>query len=69
MTTYSPTCTKITVDSAGFHEERVVALDPGQHYSLAGLMGGGSIPLSGLQKIYSTYHEVACRNFPKRPYA
>lgn len=52
-----------------FHEERVVALDPGQHYSLAGLMGGGSIPLSGLQKIYSTYHEVACRNFPKRPYA
>lgn len=59
---------KITVDSAGFHEERVVALDPGQHYSLAALMGGAPIPLSGLKQIYRTYHEVACRNFPKRRY-
>lgn len=60
---------KITVDSSGFHEEHVVALDPGQHYSLAALMGGAPITLSGLQQIYRTYHEVVCRNFPKRPYA
>lgn len=60
---------KVTVDSAGFHEERVVALDPGQHYSLSALMGCAPISLSGLKQIYRTYHEVACRNFPKRPYA
>lgn len=60
---------KIAVDSAGFHEECVVALEPGHRYSLATLMGGGGIILlSGLQKIYSTYHEVACRNLPKRPF-
>lgn len=59
---------KVTVDAPGFHEERVVSLDPGRHYSLADLMGTGQIQLSALKQIYRTYHEAACRSFPKRPY-
>lgn len=59
---------KVTVDAPGFHEERAVMLEPGHHYSLADLMGGGQIQLSALQQIYQTYHEAACRSFPKRPY-
>lgn len=60
---------KVTVDAPGFHEERVVSLEPGLHYGLVELMGIQPIQLSALKQIYRTYHEVACRNFPKRPYA